>query len=164
MDAQPSLDAGLLVSRDDELVLAQRLALPAPLVQIQQAPGLGLEVRIARKDPAAVLPGANRVFMQPTPDGAVADARHRPEHCACRATSATLRRDNGSPKVAGISHASALISTVSSGGKDPRASRACSLFEARQSILEETLAPLADHLAPRVQARGDLVVVHAVGC
>src|ERR1019366_5097113 len=88
----------------------------------------------------------------------------RPERGACRATSATLSRQSGKPKVAGISYASALISTVSSGGKSPRASRAGSLFEARQSILEETLAPLADHLAPRVQARGDLVVVHAVGC
>src|SRR5207237_6148479 len=62
------------------------------------------------------------------------------------------------------SHASALISTVSSGGKDPRATRAGSLFEARQSLLEEALAPLADHLAPGVQARGDLVIVHAIGC
>ena len=85
-----------------------------------------------------------------------------PERCACRATSATLSRDNAKPKVVGNSHASALISTVSSGGKDPRASRAGSLFEARQSLLEEALAPLADHLASGVQPRGDLVVVHAV--
>jgi hypothetical protein len=88
----------------------------------------------------------------------------KPKRCACRATSATLSRESGKPKVAGNSHASALISTVSVGGKSPRASRAGSLLEARQSILEETLAPLADHLAPRVQARGNLVVVHALGC
>ena len=30
-----------------------------------------------RKYPAAVLPGANRVFVQPPPDSAVADARHQ---------------------------------------------------------------------------------------
>lgn len=77
MDAQPRLDAGLLVGRDDELVLAQRLPLPAPLVQVQDAPGLELELRIARKDPAAVLPGADCIFVQPTPDRAVADARHQ---------------------------------------------------------------------------------------
>ena len=77
MDAQPRLDAGLLIGRDDELVLAQCLPLPAPLVQVQDAPGLGLEVRVARKDPAAVLPGANRVLVQPTPDRAVTDARHQ---------------------------------------------------------------------------------------
>ena len=77
MDAQPRLDAGLLVGRDDVLILAQRLPLPAPLVQIQDAPGLGLEVQIARKDPAAVLPRPDGVFVQPTPDRAVADARHQ---------------------------------------------------------------------------------------
>jgi len=77
MDAQPRLDAGLLVSGDDVFVLAQRLTLPAVLVQVQDAPGLGLEVRIARKDPAAVLPRPDRVLVQPTPDRAVADARHQ---------------------------------------------------------------------------------------
>src|SRR5438128_1394516 len=87
----------------------------------------------------------------------------RPERSACRATSATLRRASGRPRLAGSSHPSALLSTVSSGGKDPRATRAGSLFEARQSLLEEALAPLADHLAPGVQARRDLIVVHAIG-
>ena len=86
----------------------------------------------------------------------------RPERCAYRATSATLSRDSGKPNVAGNSQASALISTVSSGGKDPRTSRAGSLFEARQSLLEEALAPLTDHLTPRIQPRCNLVVVHAV--
>ena len=57
-------------------------------------------------------------------------------------------RDSGKPKVAGSSHASALISMLSSGGKDPRASGASSLFEDRQALLEEALAPLADHFAP----------------
>ena len=77
MDAQPRLDAGFLVGRDDVLVLAQRLSLPASLVQVQDAPGLGLEVRIARKNPAAVLPRPDCVLVQPTPDCAVADARHQ---------------------------------------------------------------------------------------
>jgi len=87
----------------------------------------------------------------------------RPERCACRATSATLSRDSSKPKVVGRSQASALISIVSSGGKDPGASRAGSFFETRQSLREEALAPLADHLASRVQPHGNLVVVHAVG-
>jgi len=64
-----------------------------------------------------------------------------PDCCAYRATSATLNRDSGKPSVAGNSQASALISTVSSGGKSPGASWACSFVEARQSILEEALAP-----------------------
>ena len=77
MDTQASLDAGLLVGGDDELVVAQGLSLPAPLVQIQDSRGLGLEVRIARKDPASMLPRSNRVLVQPTPHRAVADAGHQ---------------------------------------------------------------------------------------
>jgi hypothetical protein len=54
-DAQARLDAGLLVGRDDAHVVAQCLSLPAPLVQVQDPPGLGLQVRISRKDPATVV-------------------------------------------------------------------------------------------------------------
>jgi hypothetical protein len=78
VDSTPRLDAGLLVGRDDELVVAQGLALPASPVKIQDAAGLELEVRVPRKDPAAVLPGADRIFVQPAPHRAVADARHQP--------------------------------------------------------------------------------------
>jgi hypothetical protein len=67
VDAQASLDAGRRVGRDDELVLARRLPLLAPLVQVQDPTGLDLEVRIARQDPAAVLPRADGVFVQPSP-------------------------------------------------------------------------------------------------
>jgi len=88
LDTQPGLDAGLLVGGDDELVLAQRLPLPAPLVQVQDAPGLGLEVWVARKDPAAVPPGTDGVLLQPIAcrwppatsaplDLCLGDARHR---------------------------------------------------------------------------------------
>lgn len=77
MDTQPRLDASLPVDGDDELVLAQPLPLPAALVQVQDAPGLGLEVRIAREDPAAMLPRADRVLVQPTPYRAVTDTRHQ---------------------------------------------------------------------------------------
>jgi len=65
-----------------------------------------------------------------------------PDCRAYRATSPTLNRDSGKPSVAGNSQASALISTVSSGGKSPGASWASSFVEARQSILEEALAPI----------------------
>ena len=77
MDAQAGLDAGLLVGGDDELVRAQRLPLPAARIQVQDAPGLGLEVGVAREDPAAMLPRADRILVQPAPDRAVADARHQ---------------------------------------------------------------------------------------
>ena len=77
MPAHTRLDAGLLVGGDDEFVLAQCPPLPGTGIQVQDAPGLGLEMRIARKDPAAVLPRANRVLVQPAPDRAIADACHQ---------------------------------------------------------------------------------------
>jgi hypothetical protein len=61
------------------------------------------------------------------------------------------------------SHASTSISTVSSGGKNPRASRAGHLFETGQSVFEKALAPLTDQLAPGIQTRSDLVVAQAGG-
>jgi hypothetical protein len=82
----------------------------------------------------------------------------RPDCRACRATSATLNLDSGKPGVAGSSQASALISTVSSGGKGPGTSWAVSLVEARQSLLEEALAPLADNLAAHIEPSRNLVI------
>jgi hypothetical protein len=76
VDPHAGLNAGLLVGGEDELVLAQRLAVPAARVQIEDAPGLGLELRIAGKDPAAVLPRADRILVQPAPHRTLANARH----------------------------------------------------------------------------------------
>ena len=86
-----------------------------------------------------------------------------PECSACRATSATLSRDNGRPKVAGSSQASALISTLISGGKSPGATWAGSFLQARQSLLEEALSPQTDHFSPSVQPGRDLIVAHPLG-
>ena len=35
------------------------------------------QMRIPRKDPAAVLPGADGILVEPAPDGAVADSGHQ---------------------------------------------------------------------------------------
>ena len=66
-------------------------------------------------------------------------------------------------RLAGNSQASALISTTSSGGKSPGATRAGPFFQARQSLLVEALSPHADHLAPGIQSGGDLIVAHPLG-
>ena len=71
------LDAGLLVGADHELVRSQPAALPESVVEVEDSPGLLLEVRIAGEDPASVLPGSDRVFAEPSPDGGVADGRHQ---------------------------------------------------------------------------------------
>jgi hypothetical protein len=63
MHAHTRLDAGLLVGGDDEFVLVQRPSLAGTGIQVQDAPGLGLKLGITRKDPAAVLPRANRILV-----------------------------------------------------------------------------------------------------
>jgi len=65
--AAAGLDAGLLVGGDDEFIILQRAPLPLTGIQIQQTARLGGEVRIAWKDPTAVIPRSNGVFMQPAP-------------------------------------------------------------------------------------------------
>src|SRR5438128_601723 len=54
-----SLDTGFFVSRNHEIILCQSLAFPKPLIEIQDSLGFGLKVRIARKDPTAMLPRTN---------------------------------------------------------------------------------------------------------
>jgi class 3 adenylate cyclase len=76
MFTEASLDAGLLVGADDELVGFQGLALPLAGVEIKDAPRLDGEVRIAREDPGAVLPRANGIFVEPAPHRLVADRGH----------------------------------------------------------------------------------------
>jgi hypothetical protein len=75
MNARSCLDTGFLVGRQNKLVIFERLALPDALIEVEDTAGLDGEVRIARKDPTAVLPRTNRVFIEPTPDGAVTDRR-----------------------------------------------------------------------------------------
>ena len=73
MLAAPGLDTGLLVRRDHELVVLQSLAVPATLIQIQDAARFSSKIGVAREDPGSMLPGTDGVFVQPTPNGAAAD-------------------------------------------------------------------------------------------
>ena len=70
MFAPARLNAGLLVGRDYELILFESPAVPASGVQVEDAASLGRELRIAWKDPTAVIPGPDRVLMEPAPDRA----------------------------------------------------------------------------------------------
>jgi hypothetical protein len=78
MNASPSLNAGFFVGRNHELVLLQGLVLPDSLVKIQQPSGFGRELRIPGKNPTAVKPRSDSVFMKPAPKGAVTDFGHQP--------------------------------------------------------------------------------------
>ncbi len=66
--ARQGLQLRLLVGADDVLAGMQQPSFEAARVQIQHATGLRLEVRVARKDPRALLPRLQRAVMQPAPD------------------------------------------------------------------------------------------------
>ena len=72
------LNAGFLVGGDDKFVVQKRLSAPNTFIKIQDPSGLQSEIRIAREDPCAVLPRSDRVSMQPSPNGAVADTGNQP--------------------------------------------------------------------------------------
>ena len=72
-------------------------------------------------------------------------------------------RESGTPRVRGSSHARALTSTMTSGGKDRGTTSAGAFLEAREAFLEEPFAPLADNLAARVESRGNLIVGESFG-
>src|SRR5215468_576108 len=73
MLAGTRLDAGLFVRTENELIGPEGTAPPDSLVEIEQPARLLFEVRVSRKDPAAMLPGTDGVLMEPAPDGGVAE-------------------------------------------------------------------------------------------
>ena len=67
------LNARLLVGRDHEVIGAQWRALPNALVEVEDGTGVGRKVGITRENPASMLPWAERVCTEPTPQGGAAD-------------------------------------------------------------------------------------------
>ena len=82
----------------------------------------------------------------------------KPVERICRAISAVLHRDSGTPVVAGNSQASAFTSITTSGGKNPGPPRAISVIESRQPMVKESLSPETDHFAPCIQPLGDFII------
>ena len=82
---------------------------------------------------------------------------------ACRATSATLKRDSGRWCAAGGSQASALIWMTTSGGKSPRPPRTSLILQPLQAFFEEALSPQAHDLPAGMQAGCNFVIAQPVG-
>src|SRR5437660_4514592 len=72
----PGLDARFFIGAEHVLPRPEGNSLPAALVEIQDSAGLKREVRIARKDPAAIAPRSQRVLAEPAPQRGAADLRH----------------------------------------------------------------------------------------
>ena len=85
-----------------------------------------------------------------------------PARRTSRAISAVLRRESGTPSVAGNSHARALTWTTTSGGESSGTARAGTLVEAGQAFIEEPLAPQANDVASDREGGGNLVIAAAL--
>ena len=140
-----------------------RLALPASLGRDRGSASLRSNCGIARKDPTAVLPRADRIRVEPSPDGGIADVGDQPPAPPRRQVLATLKRESGRSAGAGSSHARALTCTTTSGGKRARSPGSRLILQSRQTLLEKPFAPLANDFAARMQARSNLVVAQATG-
>jgi len=78
MQPDAGLDAGFLIDGEDEFITAQGVVLPTALVEIQHAAGFLFEARVAGESPTAVLPGADRILVQPASDRRAADLGRDP--------------------------------------------------------------------------------------
>jgi hypothetical protein len=76
--------------------------------------------------------------------------------------SATDQQASGSPRRDGSSQANALIATTTLGGKAGWSPAAWLFFETRESLAIETLSPLADNPARRVETGSNAVVLEAL--
>jgi hypothetical protein len=65
MHAASSLHAGLLVGAEHVVVLAERLAVEGPCVEVEHSGCCDGEMRVAREDPRSMLSRLERVSGQP---------------------------------------------------------------------------------------------------
>ena len=71
--ANSGLNAGLLVSRQNEFVRAERPAAPETLVKVENRSSLLNKLGITGEDPTAMAPGTYRIAAQPSPESTAAD-------------------------------------------------------------------------------------------
>jgi hypothetical protein len=157
MLAEARLDAGFLVSTDDELVGLKRLPVPLSGVEVENTPSLGAKS------------GSRGNIQQRCCHGRMASSwSHRqtvllltvatmPQRWASRTMSAALKRESGRPSVEGNSQAMALTCTTTS-GKNRGAARPWPLLQAWQALVKEAFAPKTNDVAAHRQRGGDFVI------
>ena len=52
--------------------------MPNAIIQIEDAPGLGREIRVAWEDPTAMSPRAERIDAEPAPQGGTTNLSYQP--------------------------------------------------------------------------------------
>lgn len=73
MAATSGLDTGFLIGGEDEFVILEGATIPNSFIEVQDSSCFAGKQGITRKDPRPISPGANRIFMEPAPYGAVTD-------------------------------------------------------------------------------------------
>jgi hypothetical protein len=73
MAATTGLDAGFLISREDEFILLEGTTIPDSFIEVQDSSGFAIKLGITGENPRPISPRANRILMEPAPDGAIAD-------------------------------------------------------------------------------------------
>src|SRR6266446_2084080 len=92
-----------------------------------------------------------------------ADASPAPRSITSRCSSAREKRDSGRPCSRGSEQAIAFTSAIRSGGKTARTTRALSIAETVEPLLEETLPPQRHRPQRTVETARDLRVRRALG-
>jgi hypothetical protein len=152
-----------LVRADDVLVGSEGTPFPLAVVEIEHAGGFGLEVGIAREDPAMVLPWAERVFREPAVD------RGRAE----RARQATDDRFAGEIADAEAGEREVLTGGQLTGdrlhfdgelwGEKQRGVRCEAGLPGLETLFVKAFSPFADDLPGQIELLPDDLVLKALG-
>ena len=155
MAPRQGLELGLLIGADHILVGAELDPAPEPLVELEHPGRLDREVRVPREDPRPVLPGLDRVLMQPPP---YRRGRHRPDQPLGDRLDGQLR--GAPPRQRHLPlHGRFACHCLDLGhhlrSERPRPSPTRAVFQAGQARLVEPLAPHADHIDVHVESLSD---------
>jgi hypothetical protein len=156
--AASGLNTGLLISRDHEVIGAQRGALPNALIQVKDTTSLGRKVGVARENPASMLPRAQGITAEPAPQGSTADLRDQPLSNSVLADLSDREPRQGQSEAVRQFTGERLNLNYEAGGKSGREPPSWLLIETGETILVEAFSLLAHNLARRIQACSDAIV------
>lgn len=163
MAARQGLQLRLLISADHIVVVGEVLAVPDPLVEVENSAGLGRELRVSREDPRPVAPRLDRVLGQPPTHGG---RRHGRDAALLDGLASQLRRvppaQRHLPLLRRLTrHRLDLGHDLVTEGR--RSPAALAISQPGQSLPAETLTPLADHIDVHVEPLRDDRVRQPVG-
>jgi hypothetical protein len=127
------------IRREDELVAAEFTAFPEALVQIQNASGFGPKLWVSRKYPAVVLPRADGILVQPSPDGGVTERGGQTGGADLPAAFRHAPARKGHTKAAGEFTGDGLNLYDQFWGKNPASARGAGSLPGRPSVFRRSV-------------------------